>query len=143
MCKLRRANVLYAGTRQGRTVGDRGKEREERRPTSLLQREKTQEVHAVQDKMNRAAWVVLRVRWSAGPRVTWEKVVVWDTRHPSTWTVATLELQPLPRESATHVSWPRLMSNFCMAMSVQPRDRHVACVWVLAGARLSNKDLVL
>lgn len=122
------------------TEGKRGRKGD---PLRFSRGEKTQEVHAVQDKMNRAAWVVLRVRWSAGPRVTWEKVVVWDTRHPSTWTVATLELQPLPRESATHVSWPRLMSNFCMAMSVQPRDRHVASVWVLAGARLPNKDLVL
>lgn len=46
---------------QGRAeLSDRGKEMEERRATLLLQREKTQEVHAMQDEINRAGWDVLR-----------------------------------------------------------------------------------
>lgn len=103
-------NVFSPGTRQGRTVSDRGKEGKERRQALLLQREKTQEVCAMQDEMNRAAWDAFRAHWTADPRVTWRSWWCGTTGHPSAWTVATLELQLLPRESATHASWPCLLS---------------------------------
>lgn len=66
MCKLRRVDVLSPGTGQGRTVCDRGKDREERR----------QKVHAMQYRMNRVAWDVLRACWTAGSSITQKKLEV-------------------------------------------------------------------